>query len=31
MIAGMVLVSHAKLATRNLKHLEDIASSVANP
>jgi len=31
MIAGMVLASHAKLATRNVKHFEDIASSVVNP
>ena len=31
MIAGIVLASHAKLATRNLKHFEDIASSVENP
>lgn len=31
MIAGIVLASHAKLATRNLKHFEDIASSVVNP
>jgi predicted nucleic acid-binding protein len=31
MIAGIVLASHAKLATRNIKHFEDIASSVVNP
>jgi predicted nucleic acid-binding protein len=31
MIAGIVLASHAKLATRNVKHFEDIASSVVNP
>ena len=31
MIAGIVLASHAKLATRNVKHFEDIASSVINP
>jgi predicted nucleic acid-binding protein len=31
MIAGIVLASHAKLATRNLKHFEDIATSVVNP
>ena len=31
MIAGIVLASHAKLATRNVKHFEDIASSVADP
>ena len=31
MIAGIVLASHARLATRNVKHLEDIASSVVNP
>jgi predicted nucleic acid-binding protein len=31
MIAGIVLASHAKLATRNAKHFEDIASSVMNP
>jgi predicted nucleic acid-binding protein len=31
MIAGIVLASHATLATRNLKHFEEIASSVVNP
>jgi predicted nucleic acid-binding protein len=31
MIAGMVLASHAKLATRNVKHFEEIASSLVNP
>ncbi|MGA2048483.1 MAG: type II toxin-antitoxin system VapC family toxin [Terracidiphilus sp.] len=31
MIAGIVLASHASLATRNVKHFEDIASSVVNP
>lgn len=31
MIAGIVLASHAKLATRNVKHFEDIATSVVNP
>ena|ERR1039458_10018394 len=31
MIAGIVLASHAKLATRNVKHFEDIARSVVNP
>jgi toxin FitB len=31
MIAGIVVASHAKLATRNVKHFEDIASSVVNP
>jgi len=31
MIAGVVLASHAKLATRNVKHFEDIAASVVNP
>jgi hypothetical protein len=31
MIAGIVLVSHATLATRNVKHFDDIASSVVNP
>lgn len=31
MIAGIVLASHAKLATRNVKHFEDIAGSVVNP
>jgi predicted nucleic acid-binding protein len=31
MIAGIVLATHAKLATRNVKHFEDIASSVVNP
>lgn len=31
MIAGIVLASHAKLATHNIKHFEDIAKSVVNP
>jgi predicted nucleic acid-binding protein len=31
MIAGIVIASHAKLATRNVKHFEDVASSVVNP
>jgi predicted nucleic acid-binding protein len=31
MIAGIVLASHATLATRNVKHFEDLASSVVNP
>ena len=31
MIAGIVLASHATLATRNVKHFEDIARSVVNP
>jgi predicted nucleic acid-binding protein len=31
MIAGIVLASHATLATRNAKHFEEIAKSVVNP
>jgi predicted nucleic acid-binding protein len=31
MIAGIVLASRATLATRNVKHFEDIAKSVVNP
>lgn len=31
MIAGIVLATHATLATRNVKHFEDIAASVVNP
>jgi len=31
MIGGIVLASHATLATRNTKHFEDIAKSVVNP
>jgi predicted nucleic acid-binding protein len=31
MIAGIVLATHATLATRNTKHFDDIASSVVNP
>ena len=31
MIAGIVLASHAKLATRNVKHFEEIAPSLVNP
>jgi len=31
MIAGIVLAAHATLATRNVKHFDDIKSSVVNP
>jgi predicted nucleic acid-binding protein len=31
MIAGIVLANHAILATRNIKHFDDIARSVINP
>jgi predicted nucleic acid-binding protein len=31
MIAGIVLASHATFATRNVKHFEEIASSLVNP
>jgi predicted nucleic acid-binding protein len=31
MIAGIALASHGTLATRNVKHFEDIAPSVVNP
>lgn len=31
MIAGIVLASHAILATRNVRHFSDIAKSVVNP
>lgn len=31
MIAGIVLALHATLATRNVKHFEEIAKSVVNP
>jgi predicted nucleic acid-binding protein len=31
LIAGIVLASHAKLATRNVKHFEEIASLLVNP
>lgn len=31
LIAGIVLASHATLATRNVKHFEDIKGSVVNP
>ena len=31
LIAGIVLASHATLATRNVKHFEDISASVVNP
>ena len=31
MIAGIVLANHATLATRNVKHFDDIAASVINP
>jgi hypothetical protein len=31
MIAGIVLASHAVLATRNVSHFHDISSSVVNP
>jgi predicted nucleic acid-binding protein len=30
-IAGIVLAAHAKLATRNAKHFEEIAPSLVNP
>jgi predicted nucleic acid-binding protein len=31
MIAGIALATHATLATRNVKHFEDIVASVVNP
>jgi len=31
MIAGIVLASRASLATRNVRHFDDIAKSVVNP
>lgn len=31
MIAGIVIASHATLATRNVKHFDDIAPSLVNP
>ena len=31
MIAGIVLASHATLATRNVNHFEEIAPSLVNP
>jgi predicted nucleic acid-binding protein len=31
MIAGIVLASHAKLATRNTSHFEDLSVPVVNP
>jgi hypothetical protein len=31
MIAGIVLASHATLATRNTKHFEELAPSLVNP
>jgi predicted nucleic acid-binding protein len=31
MIAGIVLANHATLATRDVRHFEDIARSVVNP
>lgn len=31
MIAGIALASHATLATRNVTHFEDLASSLVNP
>jgi toxin FitB len=31
MIAGIVLVSHAKLATRNTSHFEDLSVPAVNP
>lgn len=31
MIAGIVLANHATLATRNVRHFEDIAKAVVNP
>lgn len=31
MIAGIVLASHAKLATRNTAHFEDLSVSIVNP
>ena len=31
MIAGIAVATHAQLATRNVKHFEDIAKRVVNP
>jgi predicted nucleic acid-binding protein len=31
MIAGIALASHATLATRNIKHFDDLSVSVVNP
>ncbi len=31
MIAGIVVANHATLATRNVRHFEDIAAPVVNP
>lgn len=31
MIAGIVLANQAKLATRNVKHFEDLGNAVVNP
>jgi hypothetical protein len=31
MIAGIALASHASLATRNVKHFEDLSITVVNP
>jgi toxin FitB len=31
MIAGIVLASHAKLATRNIAHFEDLSVPIVNP
>jgi predicted nucleic acid-binding protein len=31
MIAGIVLASHATLATRNVKHFDDMVPSIVNP
>ena len=31
MIAGIVLANHARLATRNTSHFEDIAAEITNP
>jgi len=31
MIAGIVLANQAKLATRNIKHFEDLGNAVVNP
>ncbi len=31
MIAGIVLSRHASLATRNVRHFEDISASVVDP
>ena len=31
MIAGIVLANRARLATRNVRHFEDIAKSIVNP